>query len=195
KVRGLRVDLGDIETVLRQHPAVKEAVVVDKEFSTGDQRLVAYWVPGLQNEPPTQGRVEIDSLRIFLKEKIPPYMVPNVFVMLEKLPLSPNGKLDRDALPEPEASRSGMKEIELPRTPIEKEIVTIFAEILKLEQLGINDNFFESGGHSLMVTQVISRVNEIFQVQLSQMDLLVDPTVAGLAKRIETVRSKEKVAL
>ncbi|UCH92365.1 MAG: amino acid adenylation domain-containing protein [Candidatus Aminicenantes bacterium] len=209
KVRGFRIDLGDIETVLRQHPAVKEAVVIDREYSTGDQRLVAYVVPSLhqtlshqetvsnkakeessspQNtDDPNQEQL-ILHWQSFLKEKLPEYMVPNVFIVLEELPLNPNGKVDRDALPDPETQRK--EEIEPPRTTLEEDLVALFAEFLKVDKnrIGIFDNFFELGGHSLLATQVIARVNERFQVQLTQVDLLVEPTVEGLAKRIEMNR-------
>jgi amino acid adenylation domain-containing protein len=194
KVRGLRIELGDIETVLRQHTAIKEAVVVKREFSTGDQRLVAYVVPGDRVERETGQDEEdqeqlIDRLKLFLKEKLPPYMVPNVFVRLKELPLSPNGKVDRKALPDPETSESGVKiGMEVPRTPTEVDVAAIIAETLKMERIGIFDNFFEVGGHSLLATQVIARVNEVFQVELNQVDFLVNPTVAGLAKRIEDKR-------
>lgn len=198
KVRGLRIELGDIETVLRQHDAVKESVVVKGEFSSGDQRLVAYVVPldrvevepGQDGDRERQGQL-IDRLKLFLKGKLPQYMVPNVFVLMEELPLSPNGKVDRKALPAPETSGSGVKiGKEAPRTPIEKDLTPIFTEFLKLDQLGIFDNFFELGGHSLLATQVIARVNEIYRLELNQVDFLVDPTVAGLAKRIEDKRKK-----
>jgi amino acid adenylation domain-containing protein len=181
KVRGFRIDLGDIETALRQHEAIKEAVVVNKEYAPGDQRLLAYLVPEQPGELP---QAVIEELKLFLKEKLPEYMIPNIFVSLENIPLNPNGKVDRDALPDPETT--GIKVgSETPRNPTEENIATIFAEVLKLERLGIFDNFFDLGGHSLLVTEAISRVNDSFQVKLSNFDLLADPTVAGLAQRLE----------
>jgi acyl-coenzyme A synthetase/AMP-(fatty) acid ligase/acyl carrier protein len=195
KVRGFRIDLGDIETTLRQHDAVREAVVLNREYAGGDQRLVAYLVakkPAPAEEGPEvrAGHDQlIEGAKLFLKEKLPEYMVPNAFVILKQLPLNPNGKVDRGALPDPETYTPGINaRVEAPRTPLEENLVEIFSEFLKLEPLGIDENFFEKGGHSLLATQVISRVNEIFQVKLNQVDFLVDPTVSGLARRIEDNR-------
>jgi amino acid adenylation domain-containing protein len=189
KVRGFRVDLGDIETTLRQHETVKEAVVVDHQFGHGDQRLVAYWVrtPN-QNESKSEDNTNIvDHLKTFLKTKLPEYMVPSSFVKMDEIPLSPNGKVDRSALPQPQAIQTDeTSTIEAPRNPLENDLASIFAEYLKIPRIGIDENFFELGGHSLLATQVISRVNELYNVRLTQTDLLIDPTVTGLAGRLES---------
>jgi acyl carrier protein len=143
--------------------------------------------PGIDRDSESREKL-IDRLDLFLKWKLPAYMVPSAFVMLEELPLSPNGKVDRDALPEPGISGTGIKiGTENPRTPLEEKVEAVFAEKLKLERVGIYDNFFDLGGHSLLATQVIAQLNEIFQVQLSQIDLLAEPTVAGLAERINKI--------
>lgn len=183
KVRGFRVDLGDIESAFRQHHAIKEAVAANREYGPGDERLVAYLVPEQQDV--ARDRL-IEQLKPFLKERLPDHMVPGAFMILDELPLSPNGKIDRDKLPLPEGPTKAEKtDTAPPRTPTEKDVFSIFADVLKLDQFGINDNFFEMGGHSLLVTQAISQVNEKFQMKLSHFDLLAEPTVEGLAKRIE----------
>lgn len=190
KVRGFRVDLGDIETTLRLHDSVREAVVVDREYTSGDRRLVAYLVLNHDRQGGGNREKLIDELKLFLKRKLPEYMFPGAFLVLDQLPLNPNGKVDRGALPDPEtAAAAGMKaEKDGPRTPLEETLVGIFSEFLKIEQIGIRDNFFDLGGHSLLATQVISRVNEIYGLKLNQVDFLVDPTITGLASRIESVR-------
>jgi len=189
KVRGFRIDLGDIETTLRLHDSVREAVVVDREYASGDRRLVAYLV--LDHDRQGGGNREklIDELKLFLKRKLPEYMFPSAFLVLDQLPLNPNGKVDRGALPDPETAAAHMKAgIDAPRTPIEETLVGIFSEFLKIEQVGIHDNFFDLGGHSLLATQVISRVNEIYRLKLNQVDFLVGPTISGLASRIESAQ-------
>ncbi|MCU0287005.1 MAG: amino acid adenylation domain-containing protein [Acidobacteria bacterium] len=188
KVRGFRVDLGDIETTLRQHDAVRESVVIDKEYSQGDQRLVAYLVTKIET-PKFDHEKLINDLKIFLNDKLPNYMVPSIFVILEELPLNPNGKVDRGALPDPASvAVSKRANIEGPRTPLEENLVKVFSDFLKLEKLGIYDNFFDVGGHSLLATQIIARLNEIYKITLTQIDFLVNPTIAGLAERIEANR-------
>ena len=153
KIRGVRIEPGEIEAALRQQPGVREAVVVAREDAPGQKRLVAYVVA--EREPaPTAG-----ELRTELKAKLPDYMVPSAFVLLEKLPLTPNGKLDRRALPAPEQSRPELEGgYVAPRTPLEEVIAGIWADVLHLEQVGVEENFFELGGHSLLATQVIARV-------------------------------------
>ncbi|MBC8229643.1 non-ribosomal peptide synthetase [bacterium] len=182
KIRGFRVELGEIEVVLSRHPAVQEAVVLAREHGPGDKRLVAYVVPNQKQVPITR------ELRRFLKENLPDYMLPSAFVMLEKMPLTPNGKVDRSALPAPDTSRSVEEDYIAPRTPTEELLAAIWAEVLGLEQVGIRDNFFELGGNSLLATQVISRVYETFQMKLPLTSLFEKPTVGNLAESIETVR-------
>jgi len=132
------------------------------------------------------------ELRAYLKEKLPDFMIPSVFVFLENLPLSPNGKVDRKALPEPDMSQHVSEEIFVaPRTPIEEVLTGIWSEVLGIERIGIHDNFFELGGHSLLATQVISRLRNAFQVQLSLRSLFEHPTIAGLA--IQIIKSQDEI--
>ncbi|MGH7829001.1 MAG: non-ribosomal peptide synthetase, partial [Candidatus Binatia bacterium] len=142
KIRGFRIEPGEIEAVLTQHPAVREAVVIKREESAGDGRLVAYIVP--QGEPsPT-----LAELRGFVKSRLPDYMIPSAFVTLHSLPLSPNGKLDRRALPVPGPNRPEVETFVPPRTPVEELLAMIWAQILKVDRVGMHDNFFDLGGHS-----------------------------------------------
>jgi amino acid adenylation domain-containing protein len=185
KVRGFRIELGEIEAALRQHAAVSESVVVARQDSPGDTRLVAYVVakPGATDN--------VSDLRQFLKEKLPVYMVPNAFVFLEKLPLTPNGKIDRRALPPPDVAHSGLEPSSEPRTPTEATLAGIWRDVLGLKQVGANDNFFELGGHSLLVTQVVSRIREIFQVDLPMRRLFEQPTIAAAAAAVEEILVEE----
>jgi acyl carrier protein len=179
KIRGFRIELGEIEAVLGQHHAVRETVVLAREDIPGERRLIAYIV--LKQRPvPTA-----TELRSFLKEKMPDYMVPSAFVWLEELPLTPNGKVDRRALPAPDQSRPDLKEsFVAPRTPAEEVIAGIWAEVLKLEQVGVHDNFFDLGGHSLLATQVMSRVREAFRMEMPLRTLFEAPTVAQLGESV-----------
>ncbi|WP_223278611.1 non-ribosomal peptide synthetase family protein, partial [Nostoc sp. 'Peltigera membranacea cyanobiont' 232] len=180
KIRGFRIELGEIEAILSQHPGVRENVVVAREDIPGEKRLVAYFVPQLEQTPTT------NDLRIFLKEKLPQYMVPSAFVRLEFLPLTPNGKVDRKALPVPDSDNAQLAvSFVAPRTPVEKVLADIWANVLHLEQVGVLDNFFELGGHSLTTIRVMSQVNETFQINLPLRHLFTAPTVAELAGTIE----------
>ncbi len=182
KVRGFRIELGEIETVLRKHPALKETMVMAREDTPGDRRLVAYVVP--EEEPSPAG-----ELRRFLKEKLPEYMVPSAFVTLEALPLTPNGKVDRGALPSPDWTRPELERAFVaPRTPVEEVLSGIWAQVLGVEQIGVHDNFFELGGHSLLAIQLVSRLREAFQVELPLRDLFKSPTIAALAASVEAAR-------
>jgi acyl carrier protein len=179
KIRGYRIELGEIETVLSQHPAVLEAVVVAQNDAL-DKRLVAYVV----HRPGTD--ISVNELRGFLKHKLPDYMVPSVFVVLDALPLTPNGKIDRKALPAPDQSRPELEQgFVAPRTPVEELLTGIWAEVLKVEKVGIHDNFFDLGGHSLLATQVISRIRTPFRIDVPLRRLFEAPTVAGLAQAIQ----------
>lgn len=179
KVRGFRIELGEIETILAQHQAVREAVVLVQDDEAATQRLVAYIV--LSQE----GTLPIPYLRSWLRQKLPEYMVPTVFVLLPALPLTPNGKVDRRALLALETQSHSQPAFEAPRTPIEEVLVSAWSQILGIEQVGIRDNFFELGGHSLLATQLISRIREIFQVELPVRCLFETPTITGLAGSIE----------
>ncbi|HEY0734013.1 MAG TPA: amino acid adenylation domain-containing protein, partial [Herpetosiphonaceae bacterium] len=177
KLRGFRVEIGEIEAVLSQHPAVRQAFVLLRDDLPGDRRLVAYLVA-----QPDQSIV-VAEVRTFLLRQLPEYLVPAAFVVLDTLPLTPNGKLDRRALPLPDYGQTDTPVV-APRTPLEAEIAGIWAEVLGVAQVGIQDNFFALGGHSLLATQVITRIRETCQIALPLRALFETPTVAGLAEQI-----------
>ncbi len=180
KIRGHRIELGEIEAVLAEQPGVREVVVVAREDEPDDKRLVAYLVADQRPAPPSS------RLRAFLQEKLPEYMVPDVFMTLAAIPLTPNGKTDRRALPSPGRSRPELDgEFVAPRNPVEEMLVGIWTEVLGLERVGIHDNFFKLGGHSLKATQVVSRARAAFQVELPLRAFFELPTIADLATRIE----------
>jgi acyl-coenzyme A synthetase/AMP-(fatty) acid ligase/acyl carrier protein len=176
KVRGFRVELGEIESVLRAHESVREAVVVARTDARDDAYLTAY-VVAARGPLPAAG-----ELRAFLKEKLPEYMLPSVYVVLDKLPLTPHGKVDRQALPRPEGTE---RELDVPfvgpRNAIEEVLAEVFGEVLRVERVGVNDNFFDLGGHSLLATQLVSRVRKDFQPDLPLRKIFEAPTVAALA--------------
>ncbi len=181
KLRGFRIELGEIEAVLSQHQQVREAVVVAQETTGGggQKRLVGYVVAEDGEE------LSVSELRQHLAEQLPEHMIPSVLMVLEAMPLTPNGKVDRRALPEPDASRTSQENAYVaPRTPVEELITSIWQHVLGLEQVGIHDNFFELGGHSLLATQVVSRLRQTFSVELPLRALFEAPTVEGLAERI-----------
>ncbi len=203
KLRGFRIELGEIEAVLRQSPAVHKCVVVAREDAPGVKRLVAYVVPDQEQRTKNKGQKSEESnsqfsilnsqfsgeLRAFLKQKLPDYMVPTAFVLLDALPRTPNGKLDRAALPvdiEDLANLEG--EFAAPRTPTEELLAAIWADVLGREDVGAHDHFFDLGGHSLLATRVISQVRETFQVDLPLRELFEAPTMAALAQRIAALR-------
>jgi len=179
KIRGFRVELAEIEATLSQLPEVREAVVIAREDQGNDKRLVAYVVGQ------TQTTLTSNELRQFLKAKLPDYMIPSAFVLLENLPLTPNGKVDRRALPAPDVS-SLKDQYVAPRTPTEETLSKIWSQVLKVEPVGINDNFFDLGGHSLLATQVISRVQEAFSISLPLRSLFESPTIAQFSQEIIT---------
>ncbi|MBZ4423348.1 non-ribosomal peptide synthetase, partial [Myxococcus sp. RHSTA-1-4] len=187
KVRGFRVELGEVESVLRAAPGVRDTAAVVREVVPGDKRLVAYVVPVASpgGEAPAP---DAEDLRAFLQQRLPEYIVPSAFVMLEALPLTPSGKLARNLLPAPDAaSLRGDQPFTLPRTPLEEKLAELFANILRLPQVSVTDSFFEMGGHSLLATQVISRIRSALGVELPLRALFEAPTVAALASRIESV--------
>ncbi len=180
KIRGYRIEPDEIVSVLNGHPAVQTSLVVAREDTPGDKRLVAYIVP----VPETH--VTASSLRNALMTRLPDYMIPAAFVLLEALPLTPNGKVDRASLPAPDVTNTVQEEaVATPGTPIEEQLVGIVLSLLGLEQIGIDDNFFLLGGNSLMGTQIIVRVAETFGVDLSLRVLFEAPTVRQLAAEIE----------
>jgi amino acid adenylation domain-containing protein len=185
KIRGYRIELGEIETVLGQHSSLREAVVLAREDSPGDRRLVAYVVAAAGCAP------SVNELRSFLQQKLPEYMVPSAVVVLDSLPLTPNGKLDRNALPAPHRSRPEPDETFVAaRTPVEETLASIWAAVLKVDKVGIFDNFFHLGGHSLLATQVHSRIRLAFQFDIPLRSLFENPTVASLATHIAGVQNE-----
>jgi amino acid adenylation domain-containing protein/thioester reductase-like protein len=180
KIRGFRIELGEIEAILSQHPGVRENVVVAREDIPREKRLVAYFVPQLEQTPTT------NELRIFLTEKLPQYMLPSAFVRLEFLPLTPNGKVDRKALPVPDSQNTQAVTFVAPRTSVEKILADIWANALHIEKVGVLDNFFDLGGHSLTTIRVMSQINETFQMKLPLRHLFTAPTIAELAYTIES---------
>jgi acyl carrier protein len=202
KVRGFRIELAEIETALREHEDVREAAVAAHADKKDDTHLVAYVIA--KEQTPTAS-----ELRAFLKEKLPEYMVPHVYLFLDKLPRTRHGKVDRLALPRPEGTE---RELDVPfvapRNAVEEVLSEIFAEVLSFERVGINDNFFELGGHSLLATQLVSRVRKSFQSDLALRKIFEAPTVASLAavlvaaepspgefeKKAETLRTIENLS-
>jgi acyl carrier protein len=179
KVRGYRIELGEIESVILEQEGVENAVAVVREVEQGDKRLVAYVVP-------SEGQsLTVWELREHLERQLPQYLTPSGYVMLERLPLTPNGKIDRQALPAPGKHDGELDDRYVaPSTPIENDVAQIFRDVLRIEDVGIYDDFFALGGHSLLVTQVISRINRAFQVELSVRALFDAPTVNGLVVAI-----------
>ena len=175
KIRGFRIDLGEIEATLAAHPSVREAVVV-AQGETGDRRLLGYVVP----TTPVSDSLTTE-LRRFLKTKLPDYMALSDFVFLDELPLTPSGKINRRALPAPDLSAIERQSYVAPRTDVEKQLAEIWSAVLKRDRVGIDDNFFELGGHSLLATQLISRIRSVFNLELPLRYLFDFPTVAELA--------------
>ncbi len=176
KIRGYRIEVDEIESALLSLDTVKEAFVVAQEDLSDNKLLAAYIVPSGQPAP------TITALRRFLAEKLPDYMIPSAFVMLNALPLTPAGKIDRKALPFPSSARPELDtSFVAPTTPVEEELAKIWAEVLSLDQVGIQGNFFDLGGHSLLATQVISRVINTFKVELPIKSLFESPTVIDMA--------------
>ena len=185
KIRGYRIEPGEIEAVIREHPAVQEAVVVARAGADNNHHLVAYLV----DEP--EQVIQTGEMQGYLRTHLPEYMIPSAFMYLETLPLLPNGKLDRKALPELDENLE-REEVEYvaPRTPVEERLASIWSEVLALKQVGIYDNFFAIGGHSLLITQILTRVHDAFQVTLPVRTLFKNPTIVGLAEAIEKVQSR-----
>jgi amino acid adenylation domain-containing protein/non-ribosomal peptide synthase protein (TIGR01720 family) len=171
KIRGFRIEPGEIEAILTQHPGVREAAILAE-----NQRLIAYVVPSASGVCPTT------DLRTFLSSRLPDYMVPAIFVPLAAMPLTPNGKVDRQALPAPPAPEPAASLA--PRTPAEQTIAAIWAELLRLDAVGVEDNFFDLGGHSLLAIQLISRIRQSFGVEITPRSVFESPTVRSLARKL-----------
>ncbi|HEX5725070.1 MAG TPA: phosphopantetheine-binding protein, partial [Longimicrobiaceae bacterium] len=175
KIRGFRIELGEIEAALDQHPAVREAVVLAR--GEGDARRLVAWLTSTGERPAAR------ELREHLRALLPDFMVPSAFAWLDALPLTPNGKVDRRALPDPAAPAAAAPTA--PRTPTEEVIAEIWAEVLGVESVGVEDDFFLLGGHSLRATQVLARVAKVLEVEIPLRILFETPTVAGLAAYVE----------
>ena len=185
KVRGFRIELGEIETVLAQHPAVKECVVLARSDHSGDSSLVAYLITQDKNNP------AVDDLQSWLHERLPEYMVPAAFVFLDVLPLTANGKVDRLALSARERVRPNVDtSFVAPRTATEMALQEIWKQTLDLDQVGINDNFFQLGGHSLIATRVVSQVREQFDIELPIRDMFASPTIGQLGALIDSAKNQ-----
>ena len=176
KLRGFRIELGEVETVLDARPDVSGAVAIVREDSPGDQRLVAYVAHAAESAP------DVEQLRRECKAKLPPFMVPSTFVVLDAFPTTANGKLDRGALPAPDGSRPSLqREYEAPETPVEEVLATIWGEVLGVERVGRHDDFFDLGGHSLLAVKMISHVQERLDIDLPLHAVFEHPTMGALA--------------
>ncbi len=186
KIRGYRIEIGEIETVLAQHSGVSRCAVVVREDRRGDRQIVAYWI--------AQGKTKAttSTLRQHLLRSLPEYMVPSFFVRLDSMPLTPNGKLDRNALPAPDACRPDLDTPYVaPRSPIEEALASIWCEVLRLRDVGVQDNFFELGGHSLLATQVVSRLKKGFDLEIPLRSIFEYSTIEALA--IAIIQSQDEV--
>jgi len=181
KIRGFRVETGEIESILLQHHAVKQAVVIAKEDENIDNYLCAYMVADQTLTP--------EELRDYLSRELPDYMIPRYFIPLEKMPLTPNGKIDRQRLPEPEAVIIPGTGYEPPTNEVEKKLAVIWQDVLAVEKVGINDNFIELGGHSLLVISIISRIHQEFNVELQLRDVFGNPTIKQLSQLMESSKN------
>ncbi len=214
KVRGYRIELSEVEVTMTKHPLVREAIVIATDDVSGNKSLVAYIVadrqPGGSDQPAaqatgndefaqslpsvTEGEPErlVAQIRDYLRVSLPEHMMPAAFLVLDEIPLTPNGKVDRGALPLPErAFRSLERDYQPPRDPTEELLANIWAQVLGVERVGINHNFFELGGHSLLATQIISRVRRALRVDVPLRALFESPTVAGLAQHLAALRRVE----
>ncbi|HJX26691.1 MAG TPA: amino acid adenylation domain-containing protein, partial [Thermoanaerobaculia bacterium] len=178
KIRGFRIELGEIEVALARHSGVREAVVLAREDMPGDKRLVAYVTPAEETAP------EPSELRDFLRHSLPDYMVPAAFLVLDHLPVTANGKLDRRALPAPRWEH-GEEEMVAPRTPTEATLAALWCGVLGLERVSVHDSFFDLGGHSLLATQLVARLRETFGLEVQLRMMFQAPVLADLAAALD----------
>ncbi|MCQ8130888.1 amino acid adenylation domain-containing protein, partial [Methylomonas rivi] len=184
KIRGFRIELGEIEAQLLKQPEIKDAVVVAREDQPNDKRLVAYVVPHTTAADAKAEHAIVERIKAALKQNLPDYMVPSAFVVMEAMPLSANGKLDRKLLPTPDFSEQLKNACVAPRTETEQALAEIWQEVLGVEQVGIEDDFFELGGHSLLATQLMSRITKRFSVELPLRHLFKHGRLVALAETI-----------
>jgi acyl carrier protein len=188
KIRGFRIEPGEIETALRAHPAIREAVVIAREDGPGapstGKRLVAYVVARERPAP------SLAELRSFLRQKLPEYMVPSAFMPMDAIPRTPHGKADLRALPPPDPAPAESKGVfAAPGNSIEEETAKIWAQVLGIERVGIHDNFFDLGGHSLIATRIVSRLRDAFDIELPLRSLFESPTISALAAAIQSAKN------
>ena len=176
KIRGYRIELGEIESVLQKCDLVSQAVILAKEDKQDNKRLIGYIIPN--------GNFNREGINSYLDEKLPEYMIPSLLMELESFPLTPNGKVDRNALPDPDASELISGQYIAPRNDIEAKIAEIWEDILEVDQVGINDDFFELGGHSLLAVRLVSALRKAFEVEMPIGDIFDFPTVALLAGQL-----------
>ncbi|MFG6101398.1 amino acid adenylation domain-containing protein [Leptothoe sp. EHU-05/26/07-4] len=208
KIRGFRIELGEIESLLVQYPTVRDVVVLVRKSNGGDEHLIAYFVPSAEVQVLQEEEEEVQQsaknsvviskfvskLRNFLKGKLPEYMIPSIFVPLERVPLVPSGKVDRKALLAMNVlPQDRQQSYVAPHTPIQEVIAGIWTQVLGLEKVGINDNFFERGGHSLLATQLMSRLRNVFHIELPLREIFECPTVAALAKSVEAMKHSQDI--
>ncbi|HEX5081472.1 MAG TPA: amino acid adenylation domain-containing protein, partial [Blastocatellia bacterium] len=180
KIRGLRVEPGEVEAALNAHPAVRQGVVLALADENGEKRLTAYLM--INTEP----ALTVNSLRQFLKGYLPEHSIPTSFIVLDSMPLSLNGKVDRKRLSDvTQTSLGSMNDHAPPRTPLEESLAAIWRDVLKTQKLGVHDSFFALGGHSLIATQLVSRIRDVFRAEISLQDLFLHPTVAELGAKLQ----------
>jgi acyl-CoA synthetase (AMP-forming)/AMP-acid ligase II/acyl carrier protein len=196
KIRGVRIEPGEIESALLRHPAIREAALLVKESQPGDRRLVAFVMADVH--PGERPAADPAALRAFLGESLPDSMLPSAFVFLDAMPLTATGKIDRRALAEMDVhgivAAARETAYVAPRSPLEEQLAAIWQELLGVPRVGALDNFFDLGGHSLLTTQLVSRLRAAFQLEVPLPTFFEDPTVAGLAQAIELARWAEEVA-
>lgn len=187
KIRGFRVELGEIETELAKQPSIQDCVVLPISDDQGNQQLVAYYVTNSDLTDDTRlqlSSISVDDIRIALADSLPNYMVPAFYIALDEFPLTPNGKLDRKALPQPDSSSRVSTEYVAARNETDERLIQIWSDVLHLDEIGIHHNFFEIGGHSLLAIQVIARIREAFSIELKVADLFIHSRLVSLSNKI-----------
>ncbi|MGZ5780312.1 MAG: amino acid adenylation domain-containing protein, partial [Burkholderiaceae bacterium] len=195
KIRGFRIELGEIEAQLVCHPLIKEAVVLAREDNPGDKRLVAYLTLVATKDTSASPELNSDELKTYLKLVLPEYVVPSAFVMLEAMPLTPNGKLDRNALPAPDQSALQTQAYEAPQGEIEEVLAGIWQDTLHVERVSRYDNFFELGGHSLLAVQTVARIRHTIGRNIALRDLFEHPVLAEIAKRLPVAEASAQTSI
>lgn len=193
KIRGFRIELGEVEAALSEHSTVQSCVVIAQEDKANNKRLVAYWVPDCSTEIDSSA-AHHPLLKQYLKSRLPLYMVPSIFVKLEALPLTANGKIDRRALPRLKTTMVQTARYTPPKTEIQQQLTQLWQKVLALEKVGIHDNFFDLGGHSLLATQVVARIRRHFNIELPLSTLFQSSTIAQLAESLQATLSTKAEA-